>query len=275
MPDLEGTLDAEGLTVWELVIAVAVVIIAGLVARVVRRRIRGYLEEASGLEEGMPDLLGRMAGWIIMFLGVLVALTVLGFDTGGIVLLVAVVAIVVVFAGKGIMENFAAGLVLQIRGPFVVGDRIESKGYTGVVQEINARSTVIETGDRRTVHIPNMDVLDDPIVNYTAKPIRRSEVAVGITYEADAADAMGLLVSTAARVEGVHAEPAPRAFIDEFADSSVNLIVQFWHDDGERIVVRGRVSEAVKTSLDAAGIEIPFPQRVVTLEGATAQPSAE
>ena len=150
---------------------------------------------------------------------------------------------------------------------FQVGDRISAKGYTGTVQEINARAVVVETGDRRTVHVPNSEVLNDPIVNYTAKPVRRSEVDVGVAYDADMGIALRLIIEAAAGAEGVFSDPPPRAFIDEFGDSAVDLTVQFWHQDGERVVVRGRVAAAVKASLDGAGIEMPFPQRVVALQG--------
>ncbi|MEE8153883.1 MAG: mechanosensitive ion channel domain-containing protein [Phycisphaerales bacterium] len=265
MPKLEEILDTNSLTLFELVLAAVILIVAGFIARFLRRRIQGYLEQVDDLAEGLPKLLGRVTGWAVILVGVVLALTVLGFDTGGIVLLLALIAVVVVVAGKGIIENFAAGLLLQIHGPFRVGDRIEAKDYVGVVQEINARTVVIETGDRRTVHVPNKEVLDDPIVNFTTRPERRSEVGVGVAYDADVGVALMLVIEAAASVEGVYADPPPRAFIEEFGDSSVDLTVQFWHDDGQRVVVRGRVAEGVKAALDDAGIDIPFPQRVVAL----------
>ena len=266
MPELEGTLDPNSLTLFELVLAAVILVVASFVARYLRRRVSGYLDRVSDLEEGMADLLGRVTGWSVLLLGVIVALTVLGFDTGGVVFLLALMGVVVIVAGKGIIENFAAGLLLQVRGPFQVGDRIDAKGYAGIAIEINARSVVIETGDRRTIHIPNKQVIDDPIVNYTTRPERRSEVGVGVDYDADVGAALTLVLEAAATVDGVHDDPPPRAFIEELADSSVDLSVQFWHDDGQRVVVRGRVAEAVKAALDEAGIDIPFPQRVVALQ---------
>ena len=263
MPEIEGALDPNTLTVFEVIGALVVLVIAGFVSRFTRRRIRTYLEQADGLAEGVPDVIGRVAGWSVLLIGVILALTVVGFDTSGLVLLIAVIALVAVFTGKELVENFAAGVLLQVRGPFRVGDRVATNDFTGTVEEINARTVVIETDDRRTVHIPNSDVLDKPIVNYTAHPVRRSEVRVGIDYAADVEDALGRLTDAAGSVPGVHTDPPPRAFLDEFGDSSVDLVVLVWHDDGDRRTVRSGVSLAVKRTLDESGIEIPFPQRVI------------
>ena len=239
---------------------------ATLVSRYLRRRIRASLDQFEGLEGYLPDLLARVAGWAVILVGVLLALGILGFETGGAVLVIVLMALVLVLAGRGILENFAAGVVLQARGPFRVTDRIESKGYRGIVREINGRAVVIETADSRTVHIPNADVLADSLVNYTENPDHRSEISVGVAYDADVVEAQRHVVATASSVGGVYSDPKPLAFIEEFGDSSVELTVQFWHEDGKRVLVRGRVAEALKLALDSAEIEIPFPQRVVIVE---------
>jgi small-conductance mechanosensitive channel len=267
MPDLSETLDLSSVTVGSLVLAAVILIVAALVARWLRRRIRRQLGQQEGISEYLPDLLGRVAGWTVMIVGVVFALTAIGVDMSGVVLLVALLVVVVVLAGKGILENFAAGVLLQIRGPFRIGDRVGTEDYTGTVREINARAVVIETGDRRTVHVPNVDVLDGPIVNYTEIPDRRSEIGVGVAYDSDMRTARALMVDAAAGVDGVYDDPPPRAFVDEFGDSAVDLIVHFWHEDGERFDVRGRVAEAVKSALDGAGIDMPYPHAVVTIEG--------
>ena len=88
---------------------------------------------------------------------------------------------------------------------------------------------------------------------------------MGVAYDADVVEAQRL-VTTASSVKGVYSDPKPRAFIEEFGGSSVELTVQFWHEDEKRVLVRDRVAEALKLALDSAGIEIPFPQREVTVE---------
>jgi small-conductance mechanosensitive channel len=263
--DLDQTLETASLTWTEVVLAVVILVLAGLVARWVRRGLRSYLQAQENLQAHLPNLLARLAGWGVMLVGVLVALAVLGVDMAPVVLLLLLVGGVLAFSGKGLLENFAAGLMLQIRGPFRIGDRVDVKGFTGTVKEINARAVVVVTGDHRYVHVPNSDVLNDPIVNYTSSPERRSDVGVGIAYEADVVRAKQLIVEAASTADGVYADPNPMAYIDEFGDSSVDIVVRFWHDDGERVAVRDNVAEAVKRALDTAGIDIPFPQSVVEL----------
>ncbi len=255
--------ESGSLTVGTLVLALIVLVVSWAVAGWLRRKLRKYLEGHEGLNKEIPTTLSRAAGWVVKSIGILVALNIVGFDTNPVILILLIVAGGIALTGKGILENLAAGVILQMRGPFRVGDRIEAKGYTGKVQTINSRSVVIVTGDRRTVHVPNVDFLSDPIVNYTAQPDRRSQLDIGVAYDTDLKAAKALLVKTAVSVDGVHADPAPSATIEEFDDSSVLLALQFWHDDGKRSEVRDAVAEACKDALDAAGVEMPYPRRVV------------
>lgn len=95
---------------------------------------------------------------------------------------------------------------------------------------------------------------------------RRPDLEVGVAYDTDLTRGRHLPFEAAQSVDGVFEEPPPQAYIDEFADSAVTLVVQFWHDDGARVEVRDRVAAAVKTAFDEAGIDMPFPQREVRLD---------
>lgn len=259
---VESTVAAAGLTPGTVVFAVVALVGAWVLARFARKRLRTYLDSQDGLEKSLPEPISRAASWAIKLVGVLIALTILGFDSTPIILVILFAAAVLVVSGKGIMENFGAGVLLQIRGPFRVGDRIMAKDFTGTVIAINSRAVVLKTGDRRTVHVPNKEFLEDPIVNYSTQAARRSGVRVGVAYDTDLRSAKTLLVDTAAGVDGVHSDPSPRAFIDEFDDSWVTLEVQFWHADGQRVETRDSVAQAVKDVLDDAGIDMPFPHVV-------------
>lgn len=170
LEDLEGTINAGQLTLFEVIAAIVIVIIFVFLARFARRRIRSYLSEQEQVEGYVPALVSRVAGWCVLIVGVILALAVLGVDMAPVVLVLLLIGGLLLMSGKGILENFAAGLILQTRGPFHVGDRIEARGYVGTVRAINARAVVVDTGDRRTVHVPNTEVLENPIVNYTEHP---------------------------------------------------------------------------------------------------------
>ena len=273
--DFSNILDPASLTLGELIIAVVVLIISGLLARSLRRRVRSYLARQDGLDDYLAPLLGRIVGWTVMIAGVLIALAILGLDMAPVVLIILIVLAVLVLSGRGILENFASGLVLQIRGPFRPGDRIDVAGYDGTVKEVNARAVVIETPDNRSVHVPNTDVLNNAIVNHSELPLRRSDVMVGIGYAEDIAHAREVALRAIGAIDAIEATPDPEVLVSELGDSSVNLIVRFWHADGHRISARAEAAERVKDAFEAAGIEIPFPQRVVTVTNADASNMGE
>jgi small-conductance mechanosensitive channel len=259
----------QNIDVGSFVAAVVILAVAAMLATWVRRRLRKYLRPQDGLDQGLAESIARVASWGVVLVGVILAVGALGFDTSPLLLVILIIVIAAFLMGRGVMENFTAGILLQMRGPFRVGDRIETKDYDGHVVEITSRSVRIETGDLRMVHVPNADFLDDPIVTYTANPVRRSSLDIGVSYDADLGEAKRLLARAAADCEGVHDDPPARALITGFGDSAVDIVIHFWHDDGERWQVRDRVAEATKAALDEAGIDIPFPHQVNLEPGAS------
>src|SRR5439155_24298877 len=111
------------------------------------------------------------------------------------------------------------------------------------------------------------DVLDNPIINLTVRGRRRTTLPVGLAFDTDLAKARELLLDVVGTVDGVHAHPPPEAWVEEFGDSSINVAVRFWHaPDGPTMWrVRSDGAVAVKQALGDAGIDMPFPQRVVRL----------
>ena len=158
--------------------------------------------------------------------------------------------------------------MLQARSPYRVGDRIETHGYVGYVEETNLRSVVIRQGDGRIVHIPNADVLKDPLVNRTGhEGRRRSIVKFNVAYDTNLPPTMALLKTAAASVDGVFTEPAPQAWIRSLDASSVMIELRFWHDHSERHRVRTDVANEALEQLTSAGVAMPFPTQEVLLSG--------
>ena len=115
----------------------------------------------------MPELIGRLSGWAVTLVGIVAALMVLCFQTGPAVPILLIFAVTAAVSARRITENWAARLSLQIVAPFTVGDRIETEGITGWVEQINSRAVVLSSRDRRTVHIPNSMVVGSVLCNYT------------------------------------------------------------------------------------------------------------
>lgn len=235
---------------------VAAIVIRRLVSRTVGRRAEPFVAK----------LLGRLAAALVFVVGFVYALQRVGVSVAPLLGLVGLLGLALAFAFQDILENFIAGVLMSLRRPFNQGDEVEAGGYTGRVEDIQLRALTLRTFDGERVYIPNSTVWQNPIVNNTELGSRRTTLDVGVAYDADLEEAARLIVEAVAAEDGVMDEPAPECFWHEFGGSSINAAVRFWHEPSVATMwkTRSRVAVAVKRALDDAGVEIPFPQRVVT-----------
>ena len=226
---------------------------------------RGAPEGVVGGGAPVTDAITKVTGWAIVLLAFVYALSIVGFDTAPIVLALVVIGIILFLSGRSLAENFGAGLVLQTRAPFEMGDQITSVDYTGTVLEITARTVLLETIDGRRVHIPNGTVLGNPIVNLTTLGARRTTVEVGLAYGTDLDSARGAMLETVRGVGGVLADPAPDVLVRSFDDSAITFHVRYWHEPtiGNERLVTDEVIRAVDQTVKAHGMTIAFPQRTL------------
>jgi small-conductance mechanosensitive channel len=148
---------------------------------------------------------------------------------------------------RGIAENFAAGIILQTRRPIHVGDEIESLGYSGNVVEMNSRAVVVETFDGRLAHLPNSEVLSEPLLNHSEHGARRSEVEVRVRSR-DFEEIRTWLAGTVASASGVMSDPAPAVYLTGVDPVRMTTLVHFWHDPDSGYSVRTAVIDALATA---------------------------
>ncbi|MDP8959178.1 MAG: mechanosensitive ion channel family protein [Actinomycetota bacterium] len=255
-----------GLTPLDWVWAATILAVAIVGAQVIRRLIQRGL--GRGDSERMAAVaVGRFTGYLVVIGGLVYALSTLGVRLAPLLGLLGLAGLALAFALRDILENLLAGIMLQVRRPFRRGDQIMTNDYEGTVEDINLRTVILRTYDGERVLIPNSQVLTEPIVNFTARRLRRTNLTVGISYSADLTKAKEVLLSAVQTTEGVLPRPAPEVLVEEFGDSSVKLVVRFWH--APRIADLWRVRDAVavelKTALDQAGLQIPFPQLTISM----------
>ncbi len=245
--------------------ALAVVIVGVVVARLARSAIRKLGEQTDVASAEAFRLAGRIAWYAIVMFAVGAALGVLGFDVLPLISALGVVAVIIALGIQPFVQNFTAGVTLQSQRPFEAGDHVALLGVEGAVLEISARSVIVESVGGEIVHLPNRSVLDNPIVNYTAPPVRRSTIEIGLDYATDLARAESTIRNAVQNTAGVAEAPAAQVFVHEFADSTIDASVWFWHAPQipEAWAVRHRVALNVKRAVDNAGITIAFPQRVL------------
>ena len=232
------------------------------------RRLRGWLASKLSTHSDDPlltDFLTQVGRWLLVMLGLVLALNILGLSgvVGGILGAAGVSAFIVGFAFKDIAENFLAGILLAFNRPFSIHDTVQVKDMFGQVTKLNLRSTEMTTFDGRDISIPNAIVLKEPLMNFTRNGYVRQDFVVGVDYDDDVAAAIELLLTQVRLESEVLSEPGrePFAVVEELAASTVNIKVFFWAntEDYRRGVLelRSRVMTRVKIALMANGYALP------------------
>ena len=252
----------------------AVIIVTGtwLLASLVKQLIREYgmplaARTDTDVDERIVSLLDLTAVYVIWTVGLLIALRELGIEVTAFLASLGIVGLAVALAAKTILSNVLTGVTLTADRNFRVGDRIQVRDYIGDVLEINLHKTVIRTRDNEIVLIPN-DVLGKEVILNHMLPEQRTriEMQIGVAYDADLDRATALLNDILRAHERILPDPAPEVNVAALDDSAVTLQVLAWIDGprGKRRV-RDHVYRHALARFAEAGLQIPFPQRVVYL----------
>jgi small-conductance mechanosensitive channel len=228
--------------------------VAVILSRLARGVMWRLLRNVDGLSVDAKQLICRVTAWVVILLGISVAISLIGGNAAPIVTILIIGAVVLALALRGTAENFAAGIVLQTRGSIKVGDEIAALGFTGIVEELNGRSVVIRTIDGRILHLPNAKVIEEPLANHSTLGLRRSELSIECTSPADIEATIKAISRAAAQAEGVLADPAPWVAVVSVGEGGTNFVLRFWHKPSEGPIVIARVVEAVAQSIDDTGV---------------------
>lgn len=264
---LQGSLETFVSMLPNLLVASVVVAGARFVAGWVRNLVCQLLYKISD-NRPISNLLGTVSRFAVVAVAIFVALGLLDLDKTVTSLLagVGVVGLALGFAFQDIAANFMSGFMMALRRPFTVGDLVEVGGKRGKVEAIALRATELQTLDGLSVMIPNKDVFQSPIINFTRTSTRRLDIPVGVAYSDDLERVRDKARSA---VEGLSHRALDRdidILFDEFGDSSINLTVRVWLDRSDEMTYRSVRSEAIiaiKKSFDANDITIPFPIRTL------------
>lgn len=281
MPDLapaltraHGVIDGLVAAIPNALVALAVFAVALLLSAIVRRVVARLTETRLHSHRNAGLAVGRLAQGVVLFIGLLVALSVAlpTFQPGDVIQVLGISSVAIGFAFRDILQNFLAGILLLLTQPFRIGDQIVARSYEGTVEDIQTRATFIRTYDGRRVVVPNAVLFTDTVVVNTAFAHRRLEYDVGIGYGDDVDRARGLILDAVRGTEGVLAEPAPDVLLMDFAPSSVSLRVRWWIAPPKRadaLDARDKVLTAVKNQLRSHGIDLPFPTQQILFHDQT------
>ena len=220
--------------------------------------------------QNLVKVFQRVGGALIIFIGFMIAMVIAvpGFTPAKLIGALGIGSVAIGFAFKDIFQNLLSGILLLISEPFRIGDQIVSGDYEGTVEDIKIRATTIKTYDGRQVVIPNSDLYTSALTVNTAYKQRRLQVAVGIGYEDDIEAAKAEILQALNKVESVSKKAQPSVIATGFGDSTIDLMVRWFIEDGtqaNKVTSIHQVIVEIKSALDAAGVNIPFPIRTIDL----------
>lgn len=214
---------------------------------------------------------------LVLVLGFIIALDLLGLQKAVFSILAGagVLGLALGFAFQDLAANFLAGLIMAFRHPFTVGHVIRTNDYMGEIIEMNLRNTFVETFDGQVVIIPNKEVFEKPLINYSRNGKRRIGIDVGVAYDTDLDHTTDIATKAIENLDFIDTEAGVQATVKAFGDSSINLCIYYWikypGDIGYLDAITFGV-KAIKKAFDDASINIPFPIRTLDLSNSEASP---
>ena len=196
----------------------------------------------------------------IMFIGFI------GIETTSIAALITSAGVGIGLALQGSLSNLAGGLILLLMRPFKVGDYVESNGQGGTVEDIKLFYTYLITPDNKVVMIPNGNVANGTIINYSQKDTRRVDLTFSIAYEDDFEKAKALILECVKKVGLQLENPAPFINISNHGASSIDIVTRVWCKSDDYWTIYFKMLEEVKVAFDKNGITIPYQQLDVNIK---------
>lgn len=242
--------------------AVAIFVIGRFVAKIFAN-IANKLMKRSGMDDMLRKFVRNIIYAILLTFVVIATIGALGIQTASLVAIIGAAGLAIGLALQGSLANFAAGVLMIIFRPYKLGDLVQVAGTEGFVEEVDVFTTTLRLPDKTKIIIPNGQIMNDQITNYTEAEDRRLDLIIGIGYDDDIDTAREVLLSAVKESQYVLDTPEPAVSVASLGDSSVNLAVRPWVKAAKYAPASHEVTERVKKALDKAGISIPYPQRDV------------
>ncbi len=259
LQDWWGTVDA-----WEVafpwLLALATIIGGWLVGKLLAAIVGSFFKRRS---EHIAAIGRRIAFYVVMIAAVFAALGQLGIQPGTLLTTAGLLTVAIGFAAQTSVANVISGIFLLIDRPFSINDTVKVDTTVGVVVAIDFLSSKIRTFDNLIVRIPNEALLKATIINYSLHSVRRIEQTISVSYDTELDDAIEVLSRALDDHPLILDEPEPFVLVDLLADSGITIIVRAWCIREDYVRARSALTIAMRNALRDAGIEIPFPQRVI------------
>ncbi len=217
--------------------------------------------DRQAVDQTLQKFVGNLVSMALMVVVIIAAIGALGIQTTSFIAIFGAAGLAVGLALQGSLSNFAAGVLIVLFRPYKVGDYVEAAGIAGSVEEVQILTTVLKTPDNKKIIVPNSQIMDSIITNYSANDTRRVDMTFGVSYSDDLDKVHATLRELVNADERILKDPECQIAVHALADSSVNFIVRPWVASGDYWGVYFDLTETVKKRFDDEGISFPFPQQ--------------
>jgi len=258
----ERAIDLAYLIVPRIIFALIFYVIGKFILNALLKGLRNLMERRETNPSLNEFLFGfvKIVLYITLFMGVA---SILGAPLGSTVAIFGAAGLAIGLALQGSLSNFAGGILILGFKPFEVGNVIVAQGHTGTVAKIQILYTHLLTFDNQEVVLPNGTLANSDIVNMSTQETRRAELKVGVAYGTNIKQAKEIILNIFENDPRALKDPAPFVALNNFGDSSLDLVVRVWAKSSEMWPMYFAGMESINSEFEKHGIEIPFPQRVV------------
>jgi small-conductance mechanosensitive channel len=257
------TIGAYSFTWGSILLFIFIITLAGLISKLV-----SYFADDPDSTSGKKNKIGS---WMLLIriaiisFGIFLAFAATGIAMDKIAIVFGALSVGIGFGLQNLVNNLVSGLIIAFEKPLNVGDVVEIGGRSGTMKSIGFRSSVISTFDGSEVVIPNGDLLNQHLVNWTLNTTaRRVEILVGVNYGTNVENAVKLIMDLLKSDKRILLYPESMVLVNNFSASSIDLRILFWVDNRDNwILVRSDIMKEVKAMFDQNNIEIPYPQMVL------------
>ena len=253
----------------KLATALAIFYVGKFVIRLLIGALRKVMQRQE-VDKTLETFVCNLVRMVLLVIVAIAAIDVLGIETTSFIAIFGAAGLAVGLALQGSLSNFAAGVLIVLFRPYRVGDFVEAAGIAGVVEQVQILTTILRTGDNKQIIVPNGQIMDSIITNYSANETRRVDMVVGVSYDDDLDKVRATLDELISAEDRILKDPAPTVAVSELADSSVNFVVRPWVKTSDYWGVMFDLTEAIKKRFDKEGISFPFPQQDVHLYNSSA-----
>lgn len=252
----------------KVLLALVFFFIGSKVIKWIRKMVRKSFERTN-TDAGVRQFVDSMLKFGLYSLLIFIIATKFGVESSSVAALIASAGVAIGLALQGSLSNFAGGILILLLKPFSVGDYIvvTQEGIEGTVKEIQIFYTKMATVDNQTVVVPNSILTSNSLTNVTARPERKLDLKVGISYDADMKKAKQIVEDMLRSDPSVIQDEEIMVFVSDLADSAVIIGLRAWVKTEEYWATRWRLLEQIKTAFDEAQIEIPYNQLTVHMAG--------